>query len=995
MDIKTNKKTIIIFFAFLTALLTSLSANAYDSDYTNATAGQTNATITLGDATDLNDGLWSAVDSFDADKDVYSHENNGLVEGGTFYLTFANNFSFDKVGLRNLFDASSNVYPFKYRVYITKSGVSKTIVGTGTYDGNNGIDTNHSFAATEGDIVGIEFYDFSADRIIVLGELQAWGDEIPPPVTEHTTSPSPVYTNTDFNFNMTATDTDNATFTGYVQFYINGTASGAEQSQTMNNNTNTLIGTLSSSNFGTGAELIAEYWVGDGESNTSRTNTTTAYVDDTIAPTISPDNLADNSTIVYLNSNITGQINATDIFLYSLNVSIDDVSIFNTSGITMETYVYNLSHNASSYGTGEHNISVRVCDGHTNTKLMDKWEQNIGMTGLTFKEDKKWFKINPANSDWFEKITTQKKTDRYTFTYEKSLMGDFLTREDTYSFVVESTDYIDIITREDSPYKAWLVIPSIGTTGRWIDFNLKGAPKAEYKVRRLSSNRVEVTISNVPSDIKTLEFESTGELNCDTEYYSFYVYNYSTSYTTPVLETSSQNFTLNITRDTDYLNNANATLHWNGTAYNSTKTTTDDYFYFIKELTIPSVGNNTNITLNWTYTLEGNSENKTNRTSDEVQLIYNIAMDDCTTYTIQALNFSLREESNDNLTNGDMDFTFSLAQEGTTINYSKAVSGVDTTAFCIPNNEINFTAQLQSEYDATGYNPHTYFAYDLRIDNSTQYIDYYLTNGTTLVTFTVIDQSGDGLEDSYIKIKKYDIGTGTYKTIETLKTDSQGEAIGNIVLNTVWYEFVVEYEGDVLLEDGPTKISTTSRTFRVNLLTDFYEQYTDVMTGIIHSLTYTDSTGNFRFTWSDPDGNYHYGCLKVVKRGLSGDTLLNETCVASTAGTILVNVNSTGTVNGTYIATGYVMFDEVYVLDVLAKTWGTLSDVFGKEGLWYSFLLILTLVAVGIFAPKLAVALAVVGIVFSSILGFFNLNIGWVVGLIIAAGLTIYRMRDY
>jgi hypothetical protein len=33
--------------------------------------------------------------------------------------------------------------------------------------------------------------------------------------------------------------------------------------------------------------------------------------------------------------------------------------------------------------------------------------------------------------------------------------------------------------------------------------------------------------------------------------------------------------------------------------------------------------------------------------------------------------------------------------------------------------------------------------------------------------------------------------------------------------------------------------------------------------------------------------------------------------------------------------------------------------------------------------------------VFSSILGFFNLNIGWVVGLIIAAGLTIYRMRDY
>jgi len=341
-----------------------------------------------------------------------------------------------------------------------------------------------------------------------------------------------------------------------------------------------------------------------------------------------------------------------------------------------------------------------------------------------------------------------------------------------------------------------------------------------------------------------------------------------------------------------------------------------------------------------------------------------------------------------------MDFTFSLVQEGITINYSKSVTGVNSTAFCIPSNDVSFTAQLQSEYTSGDYESFTYFAYNLAVTNTTQYITYYLTNGTTIVEFTVLDQNGDEVENAYIKVKKYDIGTGAYKTIETLKTDEQGKALGNIILDIAWYEFVIEYGGTVYLEDGPTKITSTTRTFRINLLSDFYARYTDVIYGITSSLNYTDATGNFRFTWSDPDGNYHYGCLKVTKESVSGNTLINDTCVMSTAGTILVNVNSSGSVNGTYVAVGYIKFDDPYVLQILRKTWGSLSETFSSEGLFYGFLIILTVAMVGIFAPKLAVILAVIGLVFSSILGFFHMNPSWIIALVIGAGLTIYRMRD-
>jgi len=52
------------------------------------------------------------------------------------------------------------------------------------------------------------------------------------------------------------------------------------------------------------------------------------------------------------------------------------------------------------------------------------------------------------------------------------------------------------------------------------------------------------------------------------------------------------------------------------------------------------------------------------------------------------------------------------------------------------------------------------------------------------------------------------------KTIETLKTDEQGEALGNIVLDTAWYKFMVEYEGVTYLDTTPTKMTSTTRTLQ-------------------------------------------------------------------------------------------------------------------------------------------------------------------------------------
>jgi len=151
-----------------------------------------------------------------------------------------------------------------------------------------------------------------------------------PRITANVTSPIAVRPSTDWKFNMTAEDPDNATFTGYVQFYVNGTSSGPEQSQIITTDTNTLIGTLSNSNFGVGATLIAEFWAGDGSENSTKENTTEAVVYGN-KKIINCSNMYNNIPIVINGSNgftIDGEKQivwtyclGTEIYLYYNNYS--------------------------------------------------------------------------------------------------------------------------------------------------------------------------------------------------------------------------------------------------------------------------------------------------------------------------------------------------------------------------------------------------------------------------------------------------------------------------------------------------------------------------------------------------------------------------------------------------------------------------------------------------------------------------------------------------
>jgi hypothetical protein len=465
------------------------------------------------------------------------------------------------------------------------------------------------------------------------------------------------------------------------------------------------------------------------------------------------------------------------------------------------------------------------------------------------------------------------------------------------------------------------------------------------------------------------------------------------TYTNPIIETETSNIIM-IVNVSDNVASLNATLYYNGTQYTPTITEYARYYLLNTTVVAPDLGASANISLihELTFTYD-NSSNETTNSTEFFQYIYSIGIDNCSVYTIKGINFTLYDEDTLSKIVGSMAgyfevwlesmdalVAFNLTWDGNSSDYS----------ICISPDYANYSIYAQMEYGAEGYTTETYYFEDATINNVSEQVNLYLSNDTSLVTFTVEDQDYDPVAGAFISILKYDLTTDSYVTTEIIKTDTNGEAIGNIILNSQWYKFIVTYDGVIELETEPTKLSLTEYTLRISLADSYLDTYI-VKEGITSSLTYNNVTQNFVYTFSDPSGTTTQACLKVTQARLTSDVLIETSCVTSSSGTILIGITD---LNGTYIATGTVTIDDnSFVTDSLTIVFDTNYKTWGLSGVFASFLIVLTLIMVGIWNPMVAVLLGTIGVLVSVSLGLLGLTMTTVVTIIILGGIAMYRLN--
>lgn len=444
---------------------------------------------------------------------------------------------------------------------------------------------------------------------------------------------------------------------------------------------------------------------------------------------------------------------------------------------------------------------------------------------------------------------------------------------------------------------------------------------------------------------------------------------------------------LNATLNTSYPVNCSAILNGNTIETREYFPGTDQFINFTT--TQANGGNNT-------FSILCGGLNISSSTG--TQYFYVPVIDNCSTYTTRAIEFDLEYYDNSSDINGTMAGFFkvfnsdyqilsstNLTWQGDRSNYSICVFP--------PYGNYSIYGQMEYDTDVSNYLGGTYYFANVTLDNVTDTVKLYYQNGTTLVTFTVLDENDDPQSDVLIKVLAYDLTTDSYNVVDILQTDDLGVAVGNIILNTQWYKFILERDGALLFESDPTIITLTSKTFRITLGTNAFDDYTTAR-GVTGDVTFTNATQTFSFTYSDLSNSVTRACLKVTRRSMNGDTVLSDACQSSAAGTI--NYAITETVWGNkYIAVGYITIEgNEYPIDVEEANFDYKYRAFGQAGIFAAFLLILTLVMIGVSSqsPAISVLMLMVGIAGSILMTIFYLSWITIIIVMIMGGVVLYKI---
>jgi len=747
----------------------------------------------------------------------------------------------------------------------------------------------------------------------------------------------------------------NSTYNFNYSLYINGTISGTYQ-----------IGgagidqAISFSNsYADGSYYYYLYAV---QANDTSQNETTAsytfYVDSTV-PT-QTNNLTNQ--IVRFQNNNTYKFNFADnLMLWGFNISINGINVTTTSNIQVSAYQFNGTIYGKNYTPGKQNVTTWFADAHTAATITSF---NVVPTKQAISFDSVQIKTDTPLSGW----TYEKKIDRYTFCAKPSTETKLLTIE-----IPKGCYYQN---REDL-YKGWFVCPE---TKKWMDFEGK------------NSVLVNGNMISVAQDEATKEFcfNSIGSLN--EVYYntSFYTFNDSISVLDNVTEQATEYFNLTINHGGQgNLNISNVVFTWNGTSYATSQTTNaSTYTLFTTSVVTPYLNVDVNVSYQFNYTINGTNY----YTPLTLSHIHHVVLDNCTDYFTPAVTFSFFNVSGGSnvVTNATMTGHVATNIYGS---FNLTFNSNTTARICLfPNETIAESSQYS--FIVPGCGTRNYYL-STDFSNSNQNTNLYCDSATTQVTFTVYNQYKVLLPDVYIYIQKYDVGTATATTTEIIKTDSNGQAVGNIIKNTQLYKFVLVYLGDIVLETSETYILLDTYSFTLSGGNTYFNNYDHIFSDTSCSLTYTNASTTYSYTFLDTSGNVTQGCLEIYRISNKGETLVNSSCTTGTSGSVnLIIPPPLGT--NTYEGRGvvYIDSDRFVCSNPVSVTFDLGFKDYGTETLFLSFLMLVFLITVGLWNPAVAVALMCGGIFLLNIIGWFHMSKVWLIGFIILGGIVMYKMRQ-
>lgn len=486
--------------------------------------------------------------------------------------------------------------------------------------------------------------------------------------------------------------------------------------------------------------------------------------------------------------------------------------------------------------------------------------------------------------------------------------------------------------------------------------------------------------------------------------FSFTRQNFQTdaeSYETGVYDTDNSTFQVNVS----LLSGStlfSASLFYNGSYYAGTVTNLGSGQYsIIRTIDIPSVSANTVKNHLWALTFDTGSgfttQNTTARTQNVVRTTF--------TQSGSPMSFNVTILDEETLLPIFVEFeaTYNwFLGSGTVIrNASFDLSTNNNFLFYVnPNNNTFFTDSVITISNSTNglYNPRTYeFNLD-QFSSATVNRSLMLLNSTkgSNIIVEVKDEGLVSLEGYFVSIYRYYPSDNTYRLIESKETDDFGQIVARLVQNDVKYKFEFR-DSDGVLKKTASDITIACRSsicivpFVVENTEEPFDRFRNI-TNYETTLTFNNATNIFTFTWDDNTGATTTHRFEVIRYLFNGTTTVCNSTSTSSKGSLTCSVGSS---KASYTAQAFrtVEGKETRVRQLNVKV-GSLAGVFGLEGLFWSFILLMMLITIGAYSPAVGVSLYVVGFLFLGVADILYINPVIFIAELVIGVLFIWAFRS-
>lgn len=279
---------------------------------------------------------------------------------------------------------------------------------------------------------------------------------------------------------------------------------------------------------------------------------------------------------------------------------------------------------------------------------------------------------------------------------------------------------------------------------------------------------------------------------------------------------------------------------------------------------------------------------------------------------------------------------------------------------------------------------------------------YLLNNSNTntkIVTYDLTDENGIGLSNGTVKLLRRIVeeGISSYRVVEMSKSDVNGKGGLTLEKYDPFYQFIVDYNGNTILTTSGSQIFDDTLIIRGSLSENVI-QSTNTVANLNSSLTYNESTGSFILTWNDPSGIISNVCLNVTRIRGTGITVINDTCLAASSGSIILGSGGNST-NGLYRAWSRIETNTAnspHVIEMIEKLRSSVQASVGEQGAFYTALLVIVLALIGLAVVRHPAGVlfgGIIGVISGGLFGLIDITFAAVIFAIVIVGFIIFGSR--